>query len=116
MTNIPIYFKDGKIAYANAGSERDLYANVVVMLPSLRELKPMKASNSFLPIESDVVAVKYYRSNRGVIYISVYDLKSKTLTYHSNTLNIDELMEILSKYNISDETLREALRLLGIDW
>jgi len=104
MTNIPIFFYRGKVCYLDAGSRRDQSANMLILLPSMRIVHPVKHYQMCYDIGDDVLGIKYYESNAGVPYLEIYDLREKKLIYSAcREIFADAVYLILKKYGVDDK-------------
>ena len=98
------------MCYSNAVSERDTRANYALLLPSRRILNPEKHRVSCVPVEDDIVVVKFYTSNRGVPYLTIYDVNDKKIVFESKgVLDRFTIAEVLEQFGLSKEDIEFAL-------
>jgi len=104
MTNIPIFFYKDKVCYLDAGSRRDQSANMLILLPSLRIVHPIKHYAICHDIDDDIIAIKFYESNAGVPYLEIYDLKQRKLIYSAcRAIFSDVVYMTMKKYGVDDK-------------
>jgi len=116
MTEITIYRRENVVCYDAAGSIRDTRANEALLLPSRRIIRPTKYYHNCVHIEDDVVAIKYYLSNRGVPYIRIYQLKPfKEVASFIGNISPFAVRAILEKLGLSNDDISFAMVWLGLE-
>lgn len=115
MTEIPIFYRQGKVCYDIAGSLRDTVANIIILLPSLRTLNPQKHKIECMQIGRDKAVVKFYRSNRGVPYLTIFDNKLNLKYSFEGKIDPARVRDALEKMDIPPRVVAKALLALGLE-